>query len=162
MRKYFLLSAVALMAASNVMAATTASTDVEISASVELMSNINCYEPDPLALSVRAGNGDLSIDLANPDTSSTDYMLIAGGQPLVECTFSHKLEGQGSIDLPETVTLTGTSSDKALTLTNLSEMFIAEAMSGVYAYAINATVNIPANIDQDTYTGTFTISATYE
>ncbi|MBQ2810955.1 MAG: hypothetical protein IJF12_02175 [Alphaproteobacteria bacterium] len=156
MRKYFLLSAVALMI-SGTANATTDYAEVTAKATIEVANILSCTEMDWGKIVVKDDNEGLVIDSSCASTSD-DLISVSKNDMSAKCTvpasgsFSDSdLDGGVFSD----ITLTGTKGG-TLTVTE-PYMVTQDTFSAIYA-----NLNIPANVVADEYTGSFTFTYTYE
>ncbi|MBQ8870910.1 MAG: DUF4402 domain-containing protein [Alphaproteobacteria bacterium] len=160
MRKYFLLGAVALLAASNANA-TTDYAEVTAKATIQVASSATCDILNFGTIVVKQGNEDSTVTLDSDDYSKpiiTGDILSVSGANVPACSFGDGTgELTGGNSLPTSLTLTGDKTGETMTVTNF-EMYDESD----YSYYILATLNIPAGVAADVYTGSFTVYRAYE
>ncbi|MBQ2810533.1 MAG: DUF4402 domain-containing protein [Alphaproteobacteria bacterium] len=147
MRKYFLLSAVALLTATSANA-TTDYAEVTAKATIEVAGTFECSDIDFGTIVVKQGNED--IYLSSNGTSMSDDLISVSGDGNFSCSSSY-LNLDNLLEI-EDVSLTNESGD-TLTLTNL-------ALDVSLGY-IGRDLIIPADVKAGDYTGSFTIILTY-
>ena len=147
MRKYFLFSAVALMISSTVNA-TTDYAEVTAKATIEVAGTFECSDLDFGTIVVKQNNQSASVSLEDLDNGDIAYDDIISYKDYswAHCSHSNYLDG------PTSVTLRGTNTDNVI---NVSRIDISGDNT------IDATLNIPAKVVADEYTGSFTVTATY-
>ncbi|MBQ2811392.1 MAG: hypothetical protein IJF12_04395 [Alphaproteobacteria bacterium] len=151
MRKYFLLSAVALLSASNVNA--TEFGEVSVSATVNVADTFECSEITWGSLTVKRGNGDITI---LPDSSilgDKESIIRSELFPVISnCDFiGNEFIGPENFGFPENVPLTGETTNNTISIKDITANF-----DGDYILTISASLDIPANVVADTYRGAFT------
>ena len=155
MRKYFLLSAVALMATTTANA-TTDYAEVTAKATIEVANTLNCA-PNEFGwhIVVKQNNSDILITMNQSGivSNSSDFISLSeidglNGATTTACFF---VEG-ADINIPDTIALKNGTKEIVLTpvLLPMGNML-----------AIAGDISIPANITAGDYIGTFTISQTY-
>ncbi|MBE6450643.1 MAG: DUF4402 domain-containing protein [Alphaproteobacteria bacterium] len=142
MRKYFLLSAVALLATSTANAATRYA---EVTAKAELVT-ANTFEKysdlDFGVIAIKSNNKDSTVTISkNSVVSHTGDVLSVDNATLA--TF----DDLNSMHFPETVTIKNGENTLSISLSD-------ESTGG---FAIGGTLNIPANVPVGVYTGSFTV-----
>ncbi|MBE6450662.1 MAG: hypothetical protein E7016_01715 [Alphaproteobacteria bacterium] len=144
MRKYFLLSAVALLATSTANA-TTDYAEVTAKATIEVATEFTCDEINWGTIVVKANNPDFTLytdSLETPEILSiTDYNLngtcYKNGTP-----YNGEFEG-------------------STTLKNANGDELGTYASWTTDYPFHSVLSIPANVKAGEYTGAFTVSVTY-
>ena len=141
MRKYFLLSAVALLATSTANA-TTDYAEVTARATIEVAGTFDCPEIDFGTIVVKQNNSEITIydSDTDPNHSSYDDFISMSKDPTgLQCTYnSNKVDMIGVY-----IDLQGTKGGAPLNLT----------------YNTGYQLVIPDNVTPDVYTGTTTILA---
>ena len=148
MRKYFLLSAVALLVTTSANA-TTDYAEVTARATIEVANTMECSDWNWGTIVVKQKNAEFTIDSDGTTESKDVISYDNGGQDsLVTCTSSNTLLWPDGLALSD---ITLTSGSNKITIKN------------VYAYLsfINGTLSIPANVKAGEYTGSFTVTHTY-
>jgi len=145
MRKYFLLSAVALLATSTANAKTDYAGD-NARATIEVAGDLNCEDIDWGTIVVKRQNEAFTID-SSGKTNSSDLISISGRGD-AECmgaewdvyTFSSVTDTKLTNENGDEITLTNITHDTAF---------------------VKANLNIPAHVQPGEYTGSFTVTQTY-
>ena len=147
MRKYFLLSAVALLTATSANAATDYA-EVTAKATIEVASTLECEDIDFGTIVVKQNNEASTIQLidAEPIITGNGVISTTAGRAAI-C----ELFRDASSNLPDSVTLTN-ENGKTIIVDNLINFDDTGLM---------ATLNIPDKVSTGTYTGTFTLAYTY-
>jgi len=134
MRKYFLLSAVALLATSTANA-TTDYAEVTAKATIEVAGTFDCPEIDFGKIVVKQNNAESRVYEGGPEG---DIISVEKNPELLQCTFNSE-----KIDLVAHMSLTNPEAPgKVITLN----------------YEGGYTLIIPANITAGEYTGTTTMT----
>ncbi|MBQ2810689.1 MAG: DUF4402 domain-containing protein [Alphaproteobacteria bacterium] len=162
MRKYFLLSAVALMSASNVMAASESGT-FQAKAQVNIVNHVTCSDMDFGTIYLKAGNARSTIymDAAENIEITGDITSYTGQKP-AKCTLTGTFDFEDmayNLIIDDKLELTGGTGDDY------------DGMDGYPAWidsvstdvegneiTIGGTLNIPAKFTGGTLTGTFTFT----
>ena len=150
MRKYFLLSAVALLTTSTANA-TTDYAEVTAKATIEVAGTLECSDWNWGIIVVKQNNAEFTMDSDGTTESKDVISYDNGGQDaLVHCTIPNNSTSSWYDGL-ELSDITLTSGSNKITIKN------------VYAYLsfINGTLSIPANVKAGEYTGSFTVTHTY-
>ena len=159
MRKYFLLSAVALMI-SGTANATTDYAEVTAKATIEVANQIECTDLNFGTIVVKQSNKSSQIEIcenADDDLSSTldingdDILSVTGYSPAHCVGAYHPSSESGLNPLSYTTVITNENGDK-LTVSDLFQ---------VDEEFICGKLTIPANVKAGEYTGSFTVSVTY-
>ena len=153
MRKYFLLSAVALMAATSANA-TTDYAEVTAKATIEVAGTFTCDNINWGTIVVKQNNKETYVDLnietgadVGPDVLSYDSGNNSEGGSWCD------LSSDTHHEYDENIRLT---SDEGNTMTAM--IYDAEVGS---QRVLSGKLNIPANVKAGTYTGSFIVTATY-
>ncbi|MBE6450465.1 MAG: DUF4402 domain-containing protein [Alphaproteobacteria bacterium] len=147
MRKYFLLSAVALLVASTANA-TTEYAEVTARATIQVAGIFECSDLDFGTIVVKQNNGISTIFV---DSSGYDEPDISGdiisvtGESMAGC-----YSDEANYNMPTSVELSAEGKTKKLTV----ELNTTET-------DIGGKLTIPAQIESGTYTGSFTVTSTY-
>ena len=153
MRKYFLLSAVAILAATNVNA-TTDYAEITAEATVSVAKVLQCasYTLNMGTFTIKEGNNPIDImamDTSSPYYDSSDIINF----DIPETSYISCYDVDFSSDyatFPNRIDLTGTTHKQTIQ---------------AYLYASGSEVRgmpiFPADVKADTYTGSFTITYTY-
>ena len=159
MRKYFLISAVALMAATSANA-TTDYAEVTAKATIEVAGTISCTDLDFGTIVVKQNNADSIVntfvgtdeneDFISASSKTGDIISVSGASP-AHCSYTDDYHTSSGIDIPTSVTLSGSNGSMTATL----------KMSDESWFYIEGTLTIPAHVKAGEYTGTFTVTATY-
>ncbi|MBQ8870868.1 MAG: DUF4402 domain-containing protein [Alphaproteobacteria bacterium] len=159
MRKYFLLSAVAILAATNVNA-TTDYAEVTAKATIEVAGTFECSDLDFGTIVVKQGNAESIVtafmsydeneDFIQASSKSGDIISVSGAST-ASCGYIDDYHTPSGVDIPTSVTLIG----------NNGSMTAALKMSDESWFYIDGTLTIPANVKAGEYTGSFTVTATY-
>ncbi|MBE6451719.1 MAG: hypothetical protein E7016_07155 [Alphaproteobacteria bacterium] len=155
MRKYFLLSAVALLATSTANA-TTDYAEVTAKATIEVANQLECVSTSiGWGIVVKQNNDDIVI--TNDTSASSDLISLTSGNPgdTNEGTTFCSMTENDTFSLPDSVPLK--NGDKVITFTPKAE-FDEMGWEGARIYG---DLFIPANITAGDYIGTFTITKTY-
>ncbi|MBE6450758.1 MAG: hypothetical protein E7016_02205 [Alphaproteobacteria bacterium] len=149
MRKYFLLSAVALLAATSANA-TTDYAEVTARATIEVAGTFSCTDLDFGTLVFKQGNEafNYGVDGYFGTGTYTHKDLISASNISFNCELPLGIYNAAITD----ITLKNENSDE-LTLNLLLGM--------ANSFWYEPFLEIPANIQPGTYTGTFTITLTY-
>jgi len=145
MRKYFLLSAVAMLMTTTANA-TTDYAEVTAKATIEVANTMSCDNIDWGTIVVKQNNGEINID-DSCEADSDDLISISASDCRSQCRANSSFETTGFDD----VTLKNENGN-TITLTNID---LADDGT-LYSY-----LNIPANVKAGTYTGSFTVTVTY-
>ena len=147
MRKYFLLSAVALLATSTANA-TTDYAEVTAKATIEVAGTFTCGDINWGTIVVKQNNKETYIDLLI-ETSSEAGPDVLSYEPISEGGSYCDLSQSAHYEYDKDITLT---SDEGNTMT-----------ASVYneGEKLGGKLNIPANVKAGDYTGSFTVTATY-
>ena len=143
MRKYFLISAVALMAATSANA-TTDYAEVTAKATIEVANTFTCPNLDWGTIVVKQQNDDIII--VSESGSDSDDLISYSGTGKTECNIDVMN------DYGETISLKNSSGD---TINILIQSEYSESPSLI------STITIPANVKAGEYTGLFTVTKTY-
>ncbi|MBQ8870824.1 MAG: hypothetical protein IJ019_05560 [Alphaproteobacteria bacterium] len=159
MRKYFLLGAVALMI-SGTANATTDYAEVTAKATIEVANTMICDYLDYGNIVVKAHNPKSYV--YNDGTFTEGVLSVPETEGFtISCVTTQQAMGNiENISFPSSVTLKGTTSDTPLTLTGLSAYDEGQMETWMF-YFSDFTLEIPAGVKADTYTGSFTVSYTY-
>jgi len=156
MRKYFLLSAVALMAATSANA-TTDYAEVTAKATIEVANTVSCTDLDFGTIVVKSGNKDSSVIAdgylyGNDSLRFTGDILSVSGKGYSECNF---IEGSAYVMVSDSVTVQqstilndGKGNSMSLTLGD-------DGSGRVYG----TLLTVPAEVVAGEYTGTFSVTA---
>ena len=159
MRKYFLTCAVAMLVATSANA-TTDYAEVTAKATIQVANTMECDSFDYGNIVVKANNPKSYV---YADKTFTEGVLSITGNTLFAVTCVTNAPDSGNVEnvsFPSSVTLKGTTSDTPLTLTGLT-VDSDGTMTPMEFYIGEGTLEIPANVKADTYTGSFTVSYTY-
>ncbi|MBE6450848.1 MAG: hypothetical protein E7016_02660 [Alphaproteobacteria bacterium] len=154
MRKYFLLFAVALLVTSNVNA-TTDYAEVTAKATIEVANKIECSNLNFGKIVVKKNNEATTV-ISTPDDGMGDEVVLSKdilshtGMSSVYCEDAAMAMDQLGYSFPPTVTLTGTGGN------------LTAKLSSVSYGKIEGQLSIPNNVTGGDYTGSFTVSFTYE
>ena len=155
MRKYFLLSAVALLAASTANAETEYA-EVTVKATLVDANQFSCSDMDFGIIVLKSGAMIAStVTLQNtgePITTGKILSVSGTNTPLCE----HARGEQVEVNFPESLTLTSIHTGEEMTVTNFEKV-----NDNGYEFNIIATLNIPETYADDEYIGTFTLTSTY-
>ncbi|MBE6451678.1 MAG: DUF4402 domain-containing protein [Alphaproteobacteria bacterium] len=155
MRKYFLISAVALLATSTAFA-TTDYAEVTAKATIEVAGTFECSDLNFGKIVVKQKNKDITLALY--DTEFEHEGIISWtGSDYAHCNNispDPSLSGETGANVPETITLKGSTSNATLTLKPDISYELQELMVGGW-------LTIPENVTADTYIGSFTLTYTY-
>ncbi|MBE6450481.1 MAG: hypothetical protein E7016_00775 [Alphaproteobacteria bacterium] len=159
MRKYFLLSAAALLAATSANA-TTDYAEVTAKATIEVAGTFECDDMDWGTIVVKQGNSDIEIDGEIPIqefVSSYDDLISVSGKSYTCCTASDgNTLWDEEIDINDFV-LTNSSGDTM----SASAYGAVGDQCGSGRGIISSTLRIPAEVKAGEYTGSFTVTYTY-
>ncbi|MBQ8870397.1 MAG: DUF4402 domain-containing protein [Alphaproteobacteria bacterium] len=151
MRKYFLLSAVALIAATTANA-TTDYAEVTAKATIEVANKYDCGEVNWGTIVVKQNNSDILLQMDSDTgkvTSGSDDVISVTGASRAQCDNSETELYPEGMNIPS-ITLRADGKTQTLTY----------APDG-YGDFIGGSLTIPAKIEAGTYTGSFTITETY-
>ncbi|MBE6450510.1 MAG: hypothetical protein E7016_00930 [Alphaproteobacteria bacterium] len=150
MRKYFLISAVALLATSTANA-TTDYAEVTAKATIEVAGSLNCDDMDFGTIVVKQNNKAATIRLHL--TNDFDPRVSYDSDDILSVADINPANCDNIVDrnLPTAIPLTNGSGAKML-VTDFDIMDDA---------VICGTLNIPANVKAGEYTGSFTATTTY-
>ena len=158
MRKYFLLSAVALMAATSANA-TTDYAEVTAKATIEVANELNCWDLNWGTIVVKQNNQAFTLDSASSTSEEVMAQVIRYDE---DGYFICNGIGSDTADynLPDTVTLTSDNAGTPLTLRILTpgpeSMGIDDGSVVIYS-----ELSVPANVKPGYYESQFTVSFTY-
>ncbi|MBQ8870803.1 MAG: DUF4402 domain-containing protein [Alphaproteobacteria bacterium] len=154
MRKYFLLSAVALIISGTANAATDYA-EVTAKATIEVAGTFTCSDLDFGTIVVKQGNEEFDIssfDL-NEGVTYDNYAISISGFNPSECAYSGGYDaGDDGTFPPITSYLRNANGDSLL--------FSAD-FQNFYGGELHGTLTIPANVKAGEYTGSFTVTLTY-
>ena len=151
MRKYFLLSAVALLATSTANA-TTDYAEVTAKATIEVAGTFTCDDIDFGTIVVKQGNEAIILDTSGPQFEPYGDLLSINSFSSPSC---YKANGEPVTEDPlffdmDTIYLKNINGD-------------GMALQPTYSDGIlNAILTIPANVKPGEYTGSFTLTITQE
>ena len=154
MRKYFLLSAVAMLMTTTANA-TTDYAEVTAKATIQVAGTIECTDIDYGTIVVKQGNEKIHI-VGYDEYESKDILSITTVRDQAVCYTNDGYSQAGDFSYPNSVTLSGTTSDTPLTLTLYDPAWGANNDAWLMP-----ELTIPANVKADTYTGSFTMTYTY-
>ncbi|MBE6450505.1 MAG: hypothetical protein E7016_00900 [Alphaproteobacteria bacterium] len=155
MRKYFLLSAVALMAATTANA-TTDYAEVTAKATIEVANELSCTEMNWGKIVVKQNNAETILEMGFNSQVSPKYgqgadILSTSGYPAASTTNCTGVDFDTTTPTyPSQVPLKAEGKTKTLTLEPGYES------NSFYGY-----LTIPANVESGEYTGSFTVTVTY-
>ena len=157
MRKYFLLSAVALMAATTANAETNYA-EVTASAEVELASSFSCGDLHFGKLVIKKINEESYITFDGPDGYYSYGDILSDGADTGFNSGCSEIDNYdtANITIPD-VELTADGVDTKLTL---SELNVGEYDEERGHHYISGKLNIPANVKAGYYSNSFTIMST--
>ena len=147
MRKYFLLTATALLSATNVMAESNAYSELSVNATIAHANEITCSDVNFGTIYLKANHGDLVVDLVDDlvlESNSSDYVSSTD----TASAYCELNEDSEMLFSSETVTLSAEGESKVLT-------FKPEQWS---RSSINGTLSIPADVTPTSYTGSFEVT----
>ncbi|MBE6451021.1 MAG: hypothetical protein E7016_03540 [Alphaproteobacteria bacterium] len=152
MRKYFLISAVALLSIGTANA-TTDYAEVTAKATIEVANEVDCGEVNWGTIVVKQNNSDILLQM-NPYTGevtsgSDDVISVTDSDSAVCSTMDGNFDWDGISELPS-VTLRAEGEIQTLTYVPVGDMT-----------SLAGKLTIPANVKAGTYTGSFTVSVTY-
>ena len=153
MRKYFLLSAIALMAATTANA-TTDYAEVTAKATIQVAGTFSCTNMNWGTIVVKQGNAEAIIESTtglNAYTESSDILSITGAS-YATCSGYENQEDE-IFNLPTSVTLTNDNGD-TMTYRPANELVSGDSN-------ITGTLIVPPNVKAGEYTGSFTVTHTY-
>jgi len=153
MRKYFLLSAVALMAATTANA-TTDYAEVTAKATIEVAGTFSCSDMNFGTIVVKQQNAETTISygegLENTRYDKTSILSVTNVSNSLCSTLTTEDTG---VSFPESIELT--ANGKSTKLIYYPEMDIE------YAPSFYGILKIPAQVQAGEYTGSFTVTHTY-
>ncbi|MBE6451738.1 MAG: hypothetical protein E7016_07250 [Alphaproteobacteria bacterium] len=151
MRKYFLLSAVALMTATNVNAATDYA-EVTAKATIQKANLVTCDELNWGTITIKQDNAAFTLDSTEPGTGFSDLISISGGNSQFTCNSANMTSltknNEGSLYL-----VNENGAEMSLEVGDVWEM------DGKTYFATQ--LHIPEDVEAGTYTGTFTAFGVY-
>ena len=158
MRKYFLISAVALLATTTANA-TTDYAEVTAKATIEVAGTFECYDIDFGTIVVKQNNEEFIIDWEGK-SSSDNLISVSELQPGVTLCSDYWEDPElgDMVDdhyFPDNLTL----DDVILKNTNGDTLTLVNMRTE--NYSIYTDLKIPAKVKPGDYTGTFTVSHTY-
>ena len=158
------MSAVALMI-SGTANATTDYAEVTAKATIQVAGSLDCTDLNFGTIVVKQNNADISLpfnEIGFPDDYSSDILSISGidGTEGV-CLASVHSGSEENISVSETVTLTGTTNPTNKMTVLLDAYEGIDDGDGYKIVLYNSILQIPAKVQPDTYTGSFTVSFTY-
>ncbi|MBQ2811507.1 MAG: hypothetical protein IJF12_04990 [Alphaproteobacteria bacterium] len=150
MRKYFLLSAVALMAATSANA-TTDYAEVTAKATIEVAGTFSCPEIDWGTFVVKQGNREFWVNTYVAASGGYDQDMIShsGSEGHIECS-QQFTDGNSEIHFPD-VELENKNGD----IIHLTHIIAGSNM-------IDTKIIIPQDVKAGEYTGSFTVTITKE
>jgi len=148
MRKYFLLSAVALLATSTANA-TTDYAEVTAKATIEVAGTFECIDKDWGKIVVKQNNEEFKID-TNGETTSAD-LISANGDGFIYCDGTNE---DASITIEDAI-LTNQDTNKTI--------YMDVSLDGIDSTGtqLSSSLTIPSGIVSGEYTGSFTVTRTY-
>ncbi|MBE6451778.1 MAG: hypothetical protein E7016_07465 [Alphaproteobacteria bacterium] len=154
MRKYFLLSAVALLATSTANA-TTDYAEVTAKATIEVAGTFSCSPINYGTIVVKQGNEAFVID--EYGTSTSDDLISAGNSSV------HSMCSSDSEPEDYYLAENQTFDDVVLTNKNGDIITLINVHAGAESSAssIYVSLKIPADVKAGDYTGSFTVTKTY-
>ncbi|MBQ2810604.1 MAG: DUF4402 domain-containing protein [Alphaproteobacteria bacterium] len=156
MRKYFLLSAVALLATSTANA-TTDYAEVTAKATIEVAGTLTCSNIDFGTIVVKQNNGDSTVimeasswDNTSEISTTGDILSVDGATSSVcdEFPGGYHFSDAVGVDYPSTIELFAAGKTKTLTLD----------LSDDDNWGMGGTLHIPSKIEAGDYVGTFTLT----
>ncbi|MBQ2811056.1 MAG: DUF4402 domain-containing protein [Alphaproteobacteria bacterium] len=163
MRKYFLLSAVALLAASTANA-TTDYAEVTAKATIEVANTFTCSELNFGTIVMKQNNAESYLWLLH-DGSSIDYdldvdVISATDYSTATCSFDSVISER--VTLPDSIQLTGVNTSEKLTVDSFGYATSGgEPDVSFNKLHIGAMLHIPSKVTADEYIGSFTVSVVY-
>ena len=147
MRKYFLLSAVAMLMATNVNAENNAYSELAVNVTIAHANEVNCSDVNFGTLYLKAGHSDVNVRLIDDVTTESDSPdFVSADAPMAAyCQLNTPSVMYFS---SETVTLSAEGESKVLT-------FKPEQWDD---NSINGTLSIPAGVTPTSYTGSFEVT----
>ena len=157
MRKYFLISAVAILAATNANADMQYA-EINTNVTIRYVDAFECSDLEWGILTLKKNHGEIIVHGdGSVDGDKVGLLDFGNGGAFSNCSYiGSEYIGPENFNLPETVQLTGADSNN-----NISMKDIQTAFDGDYILIISGSLYIPADAEADTYNGTFTISVTY-
>ena len=143
MRKYFLLSAVAMLITTTANA-TTDYAEVTAKATIEVAGTFSCPEIDFGTIVVKQGNEEFVI--SDNTSESEDLISMSGYSNISVC------DNEQAIDNLESSTELTSAEGNKLSL---------NIVTNTDSEDIHTELTIPANVKPGEYTGSFTVTATY-
>ncbi|MBE6450854.1 MAG: hypothetical protein E7016_02690 [Alphaproteobacteria bacterium] len=144
MRKYFLLSAVALMI-SGTANATTDYAEVTAKATIEVAGTFTCEDLDFGTIVVKQNNSVMSLVAPGSTSESLPEGIISvSGSGVAMCDGTSFSDGKISLDL---------KNENNQTMNLLVDKVAGDTLVG--------TLTIPTEVKAGTYTGSFTVTQTY-
>ncbi|MBE6450346.1 MAG: DUF4402 domain-containing protein [Alphaproteobacteria bacterium] len=165
MRKYFLLSAVALLAASTANA-TTDYAEVTAKATIEVANTFTCSELNFGTIVMKQNNEKTELWLTHDGSSLDSYdidstnIISATDYDTANCSFDSVVAG--NITLPTSIQLTGVNTSEKLTVDSFGYAGVGgEPDVSFNKLHIGAMLHIPSKVTADEYIGSFTVSVVY-
>ncbi|MBE6450504.1 MAG: hypothetical protein E7016_00895 [Alphaproteobacteria bacterium] len=156
MRKYFLLSVVTLLSATNVMAEALNSS-VQVNAKVEYVTDMTCTPLNFGTIYLKSGNSESTLDLYGMTT--TGNIVEVDGASIGQCNFNPVYDEDGEPDTPNYM-LSGVDSDMG------SVILHSGAEDTIYIDNIRvhgdgkiyAKLTIEGDVPAQSYSGSFSIT----
>ncbi|MBQ2811199.1 MAG: DUF4402 domain-containing protein [Alphaproteobacteria bacterium] len=149
MRKYFLISAVALLAATNANAAPDYA-EVTAKATIEVAGTFECTDMDFGTIVVKQNNKETTLVENLSESKSMGYnvddIISISGEGYSRCTTNSSILNV---------------SEPNITLSNASNDKLSLSVEDVGGF-LGGTLIIPANVKAGEYTGSFTVTVTQE
>ncbi|MBE6451270.1 MAG: DUF4402 domain-containing protein [Alphaproteobacteria bacterium] len=152
MRKYFLLSAVALLAATNVNATYQAQDELVVNAEVAYAVDLNCSALDfgKIIMKVNPTQDSTVTIFDGVDGFTGDILDVQGGN-------------QATCDSDKMNSTIGTAEDTSVVLSHESTADkLSATITQTYDNWFGGTLTIPAGSPSGKYTGTTTVTVTFE
>ena len=152
MRKYFLLSTIALLAATNVNAANYAQDELVVNAEVAYAVDLNCSALDfgKIIMKVNSTQDSTVTIFDDVDGFTGDILDVQDGAQAV----CEDVSGEGHM---------GTIEDTSVVLSHEStEDQLSATITQTYDLWLGGTLTIPAGSPSGKYTGTVTVTSTWE
>jgi len=155
MRKYFLLSAVAMLVATSANA-TTDYAEVTAKATIEVANTFTCSDLNFGTIVVKQNNGDSKV-IANSVVGvifEGDILSVSSDASYSQCHgFGETMDPEGSFNtsVPDSVPLTD----------GTNELEVKPSLDSSSMDIIGGELEIPAHVKAGEYTGSFTVTFTY-
>lgn len=132
--------------------ATTDYAEVTARAKIEVANSVECTDLDWGTIVVKQNNQEFTLDAYDPSKSQTEVISYDNNKGESSCS---GIGGNGSYNLPDSLTLTSDNGGNPLTLHLYRDSF----EDGFFL--LGSSLTVPANVKTGNYEAHFTVSFTY-